>query len=54
MEKMVLVPYDKYQRMLEANSVKTVTAPKPKKKEGPNALSTIQETEHRTSPKIRG
>ena len=32
MEKMVLVPYDKYQKMLEAQSVKIHTAPKPKKK----------------------
>ena len=28
---MVLVPYDKYQKMLEAQSVKTPTAPKPTK-----------------------
>ena len=33
MEKLILVPYDKYQRMLEAHSVKTVTVPKPQKKE---------------------
>ena len=30
--KMVLVPYDKYQRMLDKQSFKTPTAPKPKKK----------------------
>ena len=33
MEKMVLVPSDKYQKMLEAKSVKITTAPKPKKKD---------------------
>ena len=32
MEKMVLVPYDKYQMMLESQSVKAPTAPKPTKK----------------------
>ena len=32
MEKMILVPYDKYQRMLETQSIKTPTAPKPTKK----------------------
>ena len=33
MEKMVLVPYDRYQKMLEAKSVKIPTTPKPKKKD---------------------
>ena len=51
--KMVLVPYDKYQRMLEAQSVKTPMAPKPTKRKGPNALSTTRETGHRSSPEIR-
>ena len=32
MKKIVLVPYDKYQRMLEAQSVKTPSAPKPTKR----------------------
>ena len=33
MEKMVLVPYGKYQKMLEAQAVKIPTAPKPEKKD---------------------
>ena len=43
MEKMVLVPYDKYQRMLEAQSVKDTHGSKTNEKE-PNALSITQKT----------
>ena len=49
MEKTALVPYDKYQKMLDAQSVRIPTAPKPKKKDQMAYLPPRK----RDQPKIR-